>query len=107
MSWIEGGWGDQFGWAPRLLVLVWALLFAAAVWAIARLTRSGRRRLDARYSPQSDPNRRSVAREIDAQHHAQSVRGLDGRRIASAPGQPIERRSGAATMDHEVSMKTP
>jgi uncharacterized membrane protein len=86
MNWIGSGWGGQPGWAPWLMMLGWAPLVAAAVWAIARLTRTSHRQLDAAKSPRAILDRRLVAGEIDAEKYAQSLRALEDKRTPTAPG---------------------
>lgn len=85
MNWIGSGWGDQSGWAPWLMMLGWAPLVGAAVWAIARLTRTSHRRLDAADSARVILDRRFVAGELDAENYARSRRALEDHRTPTAP----------------------
>lgn len=86
MNWIGSGWSDQSWWAPWLMMLGWVPLVAAAVWAIARLTRTSHRRLDAAESTRVALDRQFVAGEIDAEKYAQSRRALESHRTPTATG---------------------
>lgn len=78
MNWFGSGWGGQPGWGPGLVMMLgWVPLMAAAVWAIARLTRTSSRKLGEADSALVILDRRFVAGEIDAEKYAQSRRALE------------------------------
>ena len=78
MNWYGSSWGSTSGWWPGLMMLGWVPIVAAAVWAIARLTRTGHRSLIAPEPPRVVLDRRFIAGEIDAERYAEARRTLEG-----------------------------
>lgn len=78
MNWYGSSWGSTSGWWPGLMMLGWVPIVAAAVWAIARLTRTGHRSLAAPEPPGLVLDRRFIAGEIDAERYAEARRTLEG-----------------------------
>lgn len=77
MGWYQNGWNGTGILGMVLMLVLWGGLIAAAVWAVARFTRTEHSTPTVLESPRAILDRRFAAGEIDAEAYAQARRILE------------------------------
>lgn len=72
MGWYQDGWGMNGWWAMLAMVLILALLVGLAIWAVARLSRSGPSGSVNAESARAILDRRFAAGEINADEYTRA-----------------------------------
>lgn len=88
MGWYPSGWGAMGVLGMILMVAVWVVVIAGAVWLIARATRSEASATIAHEPARAILDRRFASGEIDAQEYASARRTLEspGAETSATPG---------------------
>jgi len=81
MDWDHGNYGGGAGLGMLLMFVVWIAIIGVAIWAVARLTRSGTHQAVGPEHPMAILDRRFANGEVDAQEYAQARRILQGKPI--------------------------
>lgn len=88
MGWFGNDWNAAGAVGMLMMLAVWVTIVAAAVWAVARFTRSDRSFTAQVESPRAILDRRFATGDIDAEGYAQARRILDGRGSAPVTSPP-------------------
>ncbi|MDO8307191.1 MAG: SHOCT domain-containing protein [Actinomycetota bacterium] len=88
MGWYPNGWGAMGVLGMVLMVAVWAVIIAGAIWLIARATRTEHPAGVEHEPGRTILDRRFAAGEIDAQEYASARRTLEspGTESSATPG---------------------
>ena len=89
MGWYPSGWGAMGVLGMVLMVAVWAMIIAGAVWLIARATRTEHPDGLVHEPGRAILDRRFASGEIDAQEYASA------RRMLESPGAETHATPGA------------
>lgn len=84
MGWYNGGWS---GMGMVLMLLFWAVLIAALVWGVARLTRRPGEGIETRpvESPRQILDRRFASGDLTQEQYATARRTLEGHTVDDLP----------------------
>ena len=77
MGWYGDGWWFAGGVGMLMMVVVWGALIGAAVWAVARVTRTDHASMPRQESARAILDRRFASGELSAEEYASARRTLE------------------------------
>lgn len=77
MGWYGDGWGFAGGIGMLMMVVFWGALIWAAVWTIARVTRTDHTAMPPQESARAILDRRFASGELSAEEYASARRTLE------------------------------